>query len=42
MIKAIEMLLKNDKYLSEIASTVGYITLGAFSNIFQKFTGTHT
>lgn len=39
MVKAIEMLLKTDRSVSEIANTVGYVTLGSFSNTFQEFTG---
>lgn len=39
MVKAIELLLKTDISISEIANTVGYITLGSFSNTFQEFTG---
>jgi len=39
MVKAIELLLKTDISVSEIANTVGYVTLGSFSNTFQEFTG---
>jgi AraC-like DNA-binding protein len=38
MIKSLEMLLKSKKTVSEIASCVGYDTLGAFSNSFYSFT----
>lgn len=40
MVKAIELLLKTDVSVSEIANNVGYVTLGSFSNTFQEFTGT--
>ena len=39
MVKAIELLLKTELSVSEIANTVGYVTLGSFSNTFQEFTG---
>lgn len=39
MVKAIELLLKTELSVSEIANTVGYATLGSFSNTFQEFTG---
>lgn len=38
IIKALEMLLKTKKTISEIADSVGYDTLGAFSNSFYLFT----
>jgi AraC-like DNA-binding protein len=38
IIKALEMLLKTKKTVSEIAYSVGYDTLGAFSNSFYLFT----
>lgn len=38
MIKALELILKTNKTLSEIAFEVGYDTLGAFSNTFYDFT----
>jgi len=38
IIKALEMLLKTKKTVSEIADSVGYDTLGAFSNSFYLFT----
>lgn len=38
MIKAIEMILKTNQSLSEISFSVGYDTLGAFSNTFYDFT----
>lgn len=38
IIKALEMLLKSKKTVSEIAYSVGYDTLGAFSNSFYSFT----
>lgn len=38
MIKALELILKTNKTLSEIAFMVGYDTLGAFSNTFYDFT----
>lgn len=38
IIKALEMLLKTNKTVSEIAYAVGYDTLGAFSNSFYLFT----
>lgn len=38
MIKALEMILKTNKSLSEISFCVGYNTLGAFSNTFYSFT----
>jgi AraC-like DNA-binding protein len=38
IIKALEMLLKTKKTVSEIAYRVGYDTLGAFSNSFYSFT----
>jgi AraC-like DNA-binding protein len=36
MIKAIEMMLQTDKSMSEIAYTLGYNNLSAFSNIFYQ------
>lgn len=38
IIKALEMILKTRKSISEIAYDVGYETLGAFSNTFYSFT----
>ena len=38
MVKAIEMILKTNKPIGEIASLVGYDTIGAFSNTFHTFT----
>lgn len=38
IIKALELLLKTNKTVSEIAYGVGYDTLGAFSNSFYLFT----
>lgn len=38
MIKAIEMILKTNRPISEIAFEVGYDTIGAFSNAFYTFT----
>jgi len=38
MVHAIELILKTNKTLSEIAFSVGYETLGAFSNTFHEFT----
>lgn len=38
MIKALELILKTSKPISEIANNVGYETLGAFSNTFYAFT----
>jgi AraC-like DNA-binding protein len=38
IIKALEMLLKTKRTVSEIAYSVGYDTLGAFSNSFYSFT----
>lgn len=38
MIKALEMILKTNKSINEIAFSVGYDTLGAFSNTFFSFT----
>lgn len=38
IIKALEMILKTSKPISEIAYDVGYETLGAFSNTFFYFT----
>ena len=40
MIKAIEMMLQTDKSMSEIAYTLGYNNLSAFSNIFYELTNT--
>ncbi|MDR2221939.1 MAG: helix-turn-helix transcriptional regulator [Flavobacteriaceae bacterium] len=39
IVKAIELLMKTEHSVSEIANTVGYVTLGAFSNAFYEFTG---
>lgn len=38
MIKAIEMLLKTNKSIHEIALSVGYVTIGSFSKTFLAFT----
>lgn len=38
MIKAIELILKTQKPIGEIAYAVGYITLSSFSDTFQEFT----
>lgn len=38
VVKALEMLLKTNKSISEVAYAVGYDTLGAFSNTFKAFT----
>jgi AraC-like DNA-binding protein len=38
IIKSIELILKTNKSISEIAFEVGYDTLGAFSNTFYDFT----
>jgi len=38
MVKAIEMMLQTDKSMSEIAYTLGYNNLSAFSNIFYQLT----
>lgn len=38
MIKAIELILKTNQTLSEISYSVGYESLGAFSNTFYEFT----
>ena len=38
IMKALEMLLKTNKNVSEIAYSVGYDTIGAFSNSFYMFT----
>lgn len=38
VVKSIELILKTNKTLSEIAYSVGYDTLGAFSNTFYTFT----
>jgi AraC-like DNA-binding protein len=38
IITALEMILKTNKTISEIAYDVGYETLGAFSNTFYSFT----
>lgn len=38
IVKALEMLLKTNQSISEIAYSVGYDTLGAFSNTFFAFT----
>lgn len=39
IVKAIELLMKTEQSISEIANTVGYVTLGSFSNAFREFTG---
>ncbi|WP_183568380.1 helix-turn-helix domain-containing protein [Mucilaginibacter sp. SP1R1] len=38
MVKAIEMMLQTDKSISEIAYTLGYNNVSAFSNIFYQLT----
>lgn len=38
MIKAIELILKTRQPISDIAYTVGYVTLSSFSDAFQEFT----
>jgi AraC-like DNA-binding protein len=38
IVKALEMILKTKKTISEIANDVGYETLGAFSNTFYSLT----
>ncbi|MHB8208624.1 helix-turn-helix domain-containing protein [Mucilaginibacter sp.] len=38
MVKAIEMMLQTDKSISEIAYTLGYSNVSAFSNIFYQVT----
>lgn len=38
MIKAIEMIMKSNKPIGEIAALVGYDTIGSFSNTFFAFT----
>jgi transcriptional regulator GlxA family with amidase domain len=38
MVKAIEMLLKTQKAIGEIAFEVGYVTLSSFSDAFYEFT----
>lgn len=38
MVKAIELILKTKKPISEIAYEVGYITLSSFSDAFHEFT----
>lgn len=38
MVKAIEMILKTKKSISDIAFHVGYDTIGSFSNTFYAFT----
>lgn len=40
MVKAIELILKTKKPISDIAYEVGYLTVSSFSNAFQDFTGT--
>lgn len=39
IVKAIELLMKTERSVSEIANAVGYVTLGSFSNTFYEFTG---
>lgn len=39
MVRAIELILENDKSLSEIAYMLGYNNISAFSNIFAQLTG---
>ena len=38
MIKAIELILKTQKPIGDIAYSVGYITISSFSDAFQEFT----
>ncbi len=38
MVKAFEMILQTDKSMSEIAYSIGYHSLSAFSNTFYQFT----
>lgn len=38
MVKAIEILLKTQRPISEVAFEVGYVTLSSFSDAFQEFT----
>ncbi|MBL7713767.1 MAG: AraC family transcriptional regulator, partial [Chitinophagaceae bacterium] len=38
MVKAIEMILKTRKPISDIAFLVGYDSIGSFSNAFYLFT----
>lgn len=38
MVKAFEMILQTDRTMSEIAFSIGYQSLSAFSNTFYKFT----
>jgi AraC-like DNA-binding protein len=38
MVKAIEMLLKTQKPIGEIAFDVGYVTISSFSDAFHEFT----
>lgn len=38
MVKAIEMILKTQKPISDIAYEVGYFTISSFSDAFQEFT----
>jgi transcriptional regulator GlxA family with amidase domain len=40
MVKAIEMMLQTNKSMSEIAYTLGYNNVSAFSNIFYQLTRT--
>jgi AraC-like DNA-binding protein len=40
MVKAIEMMLQTDRSISEIAYTLGYNNVSAFSNIFYQLTKT--
>jgi transcriptional regulator GlxA family with amidase domain len=38
MVKAIEMILKTQRPISDIAYEVGYVTISSFSDAFQEFT----
>lgn len=38
MVKAIEMLLKTQRSIGEIAYEVGYVTISSFSDAFHEFT----
>jgi transcriptional regulator GlxA family with amidase domain len=38
MVRAIELILKTQKSIGEIAYEVGYVTISSFSDAFQEFT----
>ncbi|WP_205509940.1 helix-turn-helix domain-containing protein [Longitalea arenae] len=40
MVKAIELIVKTQRSISEIAYEVGYVTISSFSDAFQEFTHT--